>query len=90
MQLQAVISDSGNIPTLEHSTSSLTFSGTIWVYNQSHIVVSTLCCLPMQVFHSPRQGIYPAMVVILVHSERSYIENVTIEIRSRGTRDIVS
>ncbi|KIP02129.1 hypothetical protein PHLGIDRAFT_309382 [Phlebiopsis gigantea 11061_1 CR5-6] len=60
--LQAVISDSGAIPALEHSTVGLTFAGTIWTYNMSHVM-----------------AIYPAIVVILVHSERSYIDNATME-----------
>ena len=42
LQLQAVISDSGNIPALEHSTPGLTFAGTIWTYNMSHIMVISL------------------------------------------------
>lgn len=39
-QLEFVIADSGNIPSLERKTLNLAFARTIWTYTTSKIIVS--------------------------------------------------
>lgn len=38
-QLEAVVTDSGNVGELESSTPGLAFASTVWTYMTSHILV---------------------------------------------------
>ena len=81
-QLSAVIGDSGNVNELETSTPELAFASYLWTYMTSHILVRRatdhfrFCHLLIDM----SQGMYPLIVVILVHSQKSYIEEATINI----------
>ncbi len=78
-QLESVVTDSGNVGNLETATPSLAFATDIWTYMTSHILVRTpiirlATISDLRVFP---QGIYPVVIVILVHSQKSYIETAT-------------
>ena len=82
--MKIVLSDVGNIGELERSTPELEFASTIWTDMTSHIVVGIVfCTVPIDVplILSP-QGIYPAVIVIVVHSQKSYIDDTTTALAS--------
>ena len=81
-QLELVISDSVDVAQLEASTPALTIASAVWTYMTSHILVNNFRCrsqkLPKaNILH---QGIYPVVIVILVHSQRSYIDTATVAV----------
>ena len=79
VQLSAVIGDSGDVGELETSTKGLAFASDVWTYMTSHILVRPSLA-PLSVIPLPKsmlQGIYPLVIVILVHTQKSYIDETT-------------
>lgn len=78
-QIEGVVSDTRNISRLENSTPQLVFTITIWTYMTSHILVRVLLCI-LSSSHTRCcviQGIYPVLIVLLVHCQKSYIDDTT-------------
>ena len=72
-----VINDSGPIARAELSTPDLAFANAVWTYMTSHIVVHPYFTIMISPTQTP-QGIYPALVVIMVNSQKSYIDGTRI------------
>jgi hypothetical protein len=88
-QLEVFISSIGNITAEQSASVGLAFATTVYIYASSHIVVRHTPSVPPQptltTYHllsSPfpsraLQGIYPTIIVILVHFQKSYIGDAT-------------
>lgn len=77
-QLEFVIADSGNIPSLERKTLNLAFARTIWTYTTSKVIVSRSYLLSLTTARRANlcdlQGIYPTLIIILIDAQKSCLE----------------
>lgn len=70
-----MISDTGNIGELEYRTPGLALASTVWTFMTSHILVSSFEPFRSLITYIILQGIYPVLIIILVHLERSFIKH---------------
>ena len=78
-QLEAVVTDSGNVGELESSTPGLAFASDVWTYMTSHILVTSLPLLPSCILnsllllgHLSRHHCHPRTLTKIVHRVYDY------------------